>query len=179
MSLVTLALAKEFLQISHAQEDLTIQMLIDSSEEFAQLITGLYFYSDTGEITELLDGGEVELWAKRLPIQSVTSVLDTDNDDAETTDIKVTRSRILDGTDGTKWGKGKQRWKVNYIAGYGLADIPAGLKHAVLDLVYRAHANRGGKRHQSAAGYGYDWESLAGSGLMKRLRRYSMKVSIG
>lgn len=179
MSLIDLVTAKQFLQISHSHEDDSIQILIDSAEEFVQGETGLYLHSGSGAVVELLDGGGFELWPTKRPVNTVTSIQDVENEDAEVTEWKNTTIRILRETDGAKWAKGIQRWRVAYTAGYGPADAPAGLKHAILDLAYRAYGNRGGKAHQSAAGHGYDWNALAESDIIKRLRKYSMKARIG
>ncbi len=179
MSLIDLATAKQFLQIAHAQEDESIQVLIDSAEEFVQAETGLYLHDGSGQVVELLDGGGVELWPTKRPVNSISSIQDAENDYAEVTDWKNTKIRILRASDGVKWAKGIQRWRVVYDAGYGPEDAPAGIKHAVLDLVYRAYKSRGGKSHQSAAGHGYDWQGLEVSDIARRLRKYGMKARIG
>jgi hypothetical protein len=179
MSLVTLAVAKKYLQISHSEEDDIIQVLIDSAEEYVSDETGIYFHDGEGEITEDLDGGELELMPTKRPINSVTGILDTENDNEATTGWKHTKIRILSETDGTLWGRGIQRWRVTYDAGYDSNSVPVGIRHAILDLVYRGYTNRGGKGHQSAAGHGYDWQGLDVSDIAKRLRKYRMKASIG
>jgi len=179
MSLVDLATAKLFCQIEHSVEDDAVQVLIDSAEEFVQDETGLYLHDGSGQVIELLDGGNVDLWPTKRPVNSITSIQDAESEYAEVTDWKNTRIRILRASDGVVWPRGIQRWRVVYDAGYGPDDVPAGLKHAVLDLVYRAYWSRGGKAHQSAAGHGYDWDELAGSDIIKRLRKYSMKARIG
>jgi uncharacterized phiE125 gp8 family phage protein len=179
MSLVDLVTAKLFCQISHGQEDDVLQVLIDAAEEYVQEETGLYLHDGDGTVTELLDGGGVELWPTKRPINSISSIQDAESEYAEVTDWKNTRIRILHASGGVKWANGIQRWRVAYDAGYGPEGAPAGIKHAVLDLVYRAYKSRGGKGHQSAAGHGYDWQGLDISDIAKRLRKYGMKARIG
>ncbi len=77
-----------------------------------------------------------------------------------------------------QWAAGVQRWKVVYTAGFTADTAPSGLKHAILDLVYRGYTNRGSKSQQSAAGYGYSWQEMAGSDLMSRIRKYSYRSRI-
>lgn len=183
MALVPIATVKQALQISHSQTDDYLNLLIEGVQEFVAEHCGVSLWENAGEDARIdyLDGKNSRwLWPASLPIISVTSILDTENDDERNTDHETygTRTRIYRENDAL-WAPGEGRWKVTYKGGYGPATIPNALKLAVVEIVVRAFRGRGGVDHQSAAGYGFDFGDLLDSGLIKRLNRFKLSVDVG
>lgn len=176
MGILSIDTAKQFLQVAHSAEDDVIQILLDSAEELVCRETGIYLHAGSGAVEELLDGGCQALLPTKLPILSVTGVYDTWSDDEAVDDLLFSEVRVMRKYAYQWFAVGVKRWKVKYAAGYAATTVPAGLKQIFLDLVYRGYTNRGSKGHQSAAGHGYDWQALADSDLMHRLRKYSYRV---
>ena len=103
--IITLSEAKEMLQISHSNQDAIVTAMIKSSQEFVSQYCRVYFNESDATLTENLDGGNESLWATKLPIESVTSIVDTESDDEEVSDenyeVKSTHiNTIRDGAKG-------------------------------------------------------------------------------
>jgi len=180
MSLITVVEAKEILQIGHDETDALVQTLIDGAENFVENWLGILLVKAT--LTEYLaaKGNRFNLWPKCGPILSVSEILDTEDSDTEIvlTTLRVMSSRIA-LEDGDQWNVGENRYKVTYEAGYEDVSRPKGLKGLVLQFIFRAYHGRGGKRRQSAEGYGYEFEKLMASDLGDQLELYSLRTHIG
>lgn len=180
MSIVTVALAKQYLQIGHSSEDDVLQVFIDAAEDFVEKYCGIAVYeADGGSVTEYLDGGDYNLWPTSRPVNSVSGIYDTENGNAEETDYRVHGDRILKDDDGEIWDDGFRRWKVEYSGGYSSSDYPSALKKVVLDLVYRWMNGRGGKGRQSAAGYGFNFSDLLDTDMKATLDQHRRGLQVG
>lgn len=193
MSFISLNVAKEYLQISHAAEDTILQIVIDSVEEWIQLYCGILLVGarndqiaaqlgvviDGNEVTENVDGGGYNLWPSLHPMTAITSVTDRDTDDAVTASDYRANARRIFYESGARWDRGPQKWQVVYEAGWTDATIPSGLKLAILDGIYRAYKKRGGEGRESAAGLSKEWEDLFGSDFIGRLRAFRFSEEFG
>ena len=157
MSQITLAEAKDFLRISNTAQDDTIQVIIDGAEEWVGRTAGRSI-SEEGHV-EYLTGGGKALRPSHRPVVSVSEVYDTESGAAEDSgDWDLVRDGIYrDSMD--RWESAPEnRWRVTYVGGEAMPD---GLKLATLMLIHRAYENRDGIEHQSAAGYGTTFDTLA------------------
>lgn len=179
MSVVTLALAKSALMVSHTAQDAYIQAILDGAEEWVAKYLDVALIRAT--FTEDLDGGELYLWPANRPISAVTSVTDLIGGDAFPF-LLENGSRIRWNSnpvwDLPRWPVGIARWRVVYAAGY--ATLPPGVQMGILALVSRAYNARGGELSQSADHASINFGALAGSdvcGWLNQYRRQRMIVT--
>lgn len=175
MSVITLAEAKTMLHVNWTSEDTLIASLLDGVEEWVETYCALAILEDgeSNEFADNVNGGGKNLWPRTHPILTLTSVLDRDNSNAAiTATLRNNEARIWYQT-GSTWAAGVERFTVNYTAGYTSATLPAGLKAVMLGLVFRAYNNRGGSEGQSASGFSENWERLATTDEMMKLRGYT------
>jgi len=176
MSAVGLILVKQHLQIAHAAQDLAVQAMIDSAEDYVERYCGIKLASD--EFEEDLDGGELTLRPTFLPIAEIDEVTDNWDSDAEQ-DAAIHRADIRMADDAGEivdviWPAGKARWHAAYTAGYAV--LPPALQLAVLQLVFRAYVQRGGETENIAAGVTLQWGKIADSGINELLRPFRQRV---
>ncbi len=177
MSLITLATAKEFLQITHTQEDVTLQILVDAIEDWVQKFCSLRFNVNDAAASiseEPVTGGELNLRPLFHPMLTVTKILDRDasNNEISTALWRYNKNRIW-YRDGTYWGVGDERYLVSYTAGYTFATLPATLKLIILQLAHRAYNKRGGVSSDMVSGFSERWEKLLSADEITQLRSYS------
>ncbi len=187
MPLVSDPEIKEYIQISHAAQDLVIPLMRDAAAELVQRETGLIFEEKVG-IIDVLTGGGYFLTMFQRPVTNVSEILDLFINDVVDDDLwMVNKNRIqLGGPEGIsnlivnestgslkfRWGEGHDRYQVTYDAGHAEENVPAALKLAVLDMLKRFYDVRGGVKQQSAAGFGRSWETFDKSDFMRLLHPY-------
>lgn len=121
--------------------------LLTYATKVAEMYCNTYFSSTT--VVDYLDGGDNELIATKGPIISITSIEDTENDDATLSataydfDPKAGIIYIENSIEGFPrvrsngdWGEGRRRWKVTYQAGY--SSMPDDVTWAVLMMATEA-----------------------------------------
>lgn len=158
---VSLAQAKAFLRVSHAEEDALITDLVVSARERVESETGRALI--TRSCRETLDDWAVEgrfsppgtLKLPAPPLQSVTSITLTAADGAETVwdagdylaDTSSDPGRIaVRGRAGfPRPGRRIAGIRIDFAAGYGETpdDVPAALREAILRLVAEGYPDRG------------------------------------
>ena len=177
MSFLAIADVKLFLEIGHSVMDVTIQDIIDGVEEFSERKTGTKLTD--GEIIEDHEGNSRGLRPKIAPLNSITKIEIVARDGTlELVEAEIYRqdgNRIV-RFDRAQWDFGTL-FRVTYNGGH--ATVPAGFKHAMLQLVRRSFDNRGGKLTQSAAGFGVTWMGFSESDAMQLLRPYVETAFIG
>ena len=156
MSILTLANAKERLRISHTRQDTILQFALDAAENWVQEYCHVYYNDAGASVTAFLDGGGLNLWPEKLPIVSVTSVYDSWSlstfDNILNTDDRVYQNKAV------KFTKGEQRHRLIYVPGYTALTLPAELKLATLDYVYRAYHAPGGQQSESESDRTTSWQ---------------------
>lgn len=192
MSLTTLALAKEALQISHDRQDNYVQALLDGAESF--IAEQLHVRFGAQDITEDLPNpsdttvpiyynawnrsdGESFLLPSQRPINSLTTIVDLWNDSAAES-AQVIGAGLLQRTDADgrplgSWPWGAKRYRVTYNAGY--AALPAALQQAVLMLVNRAYSARGGETAMATLGEKTIFGAFAESDIVALIRPFSQR----
>lgn len=173
MSVITLALAKEHLQIAHARQDNVIQAYLDGAEGWIEERLGVKLA--TGARVEDLDGGDDHLYLTFRPATAITSVVDLWNSNAAYTS-RLEEARRLSYVDSVgrrvdRWPEGARRFRATYTAGY--VALPAAIKGAVLLMVYRMYQARGGEGANAAAGASLSWAALAGSDIMEMIKPFN------
>jgi uncharacterized phiE125 gp8 family phage protein len=179
MSTITLAQAKEHLEVGHTGQDTVVQMLIDGAEDWVERHCGVLLTSQS--VTDDLDGGTAILWPRHKPVTAVSSITDLKATADTITYLLVGDSQIWRADDDgnrldSKWGAGHSRWRAAYTAGF--STVPAGLKGALLQLIYRAYHRRGGVRSQTGGGQAVGWAELVGSEVLEQLRPFIRKRSV-
>ena len=155
MSVISLTLAKSQVGADYDDQDDNLQIYIDGAEGWLESATGLKFSAATE--TALVNGGQFALWPPRCPVNSVTSVTDTESGSAESTDDWHLRKNGIYRDSGARWDAGRvNRWSVVYNGGY--ATVPPKVKSLLLNLITRAWDARGDKTAVSAAGLNIEWE---------------------
>lgn len=145
--LVTLANVKTYLGITDSTEDANLSALITQMSAAAESYCSRKFSSTS--YVDYIDGGSKVLLTRYYPLVSVTSILDTYNDNAAVTlgdlDIDLVTGEIrisITSTDlnvlGLYWASGKRRWKATYY--YGSSTVPEDVKRAVIMMVSDARA---------------------------------------
>lgn len=181
---VTLAEARAYCRISTA-DDTVLQALLDGAEEWVQRDAGILFGEHV--IIEDVDGGFHALPLTRGPVLAVSSVYDLDEGETEDADDYELRGGKLWRDNGLRWDdRINAKWRVTYIAGYRVTtsattttsastwtavDVPAGIKLAILQLVYRAYMSRGAGS-ESAAGWSVNWTEFARADVQALLMPY-------
>lgn len=169
MSVISLAEAKSYLRVADAGDDTLIQALIDGAEEWVERTCAIYLTQTN--VVARVDGGGTALWPPRGPVVSLSEVYDEDASAVVTATLYHLRGAsgiIRDGYG--RWADGRERYRLTYVAGY--STVPAGLKNALLQLIYRAYTNRASVKSEGAAGWRGDYDSLTGGDFWKTLRPY-------
>ncbi|GMV82118.1 MAG: hypothetical protein AMXMBFR7_33020 [Planctomycetota bacterium] len=191
MSVLLLADAKAWLEVSHSAQDSVIQLLIDGAEDWVSRECGIALASAARQ--EDLDGGQPWLYPTFLPITALATVTDlpaaTTWPAAVVGENKIARTdeagRVLAPGPGDEafrpykegwWGEGAKRWRVNYTGGY--ASIPPGLKIAIFQLVSRAYHQRSGEGSSAAAGAALMWPKLMDSVISEMLAPYRKRPRV-
>ena len=196
VSIVTLALAKEFLEIRHTKQDNVVQLMIDSAEDFIAKHLCVEFASAARQ--EDLDGGGAYLLLGFRPATVLTSVTDRLGSTvmtaaligdgrvgrADSNGVPLLRPEQLQdfnnavyASNAARWPDGLKRFRVVYTAGH--ATLPAVLKGAILMMVYRAYQRRGGETSSGAAGMNFAWAALMDSEIAQMIQPYSRRRKIG
>jgi len=180
MSLVTLADAKEFLQITVTDtvQDTFIQVLIDGVEDQVERWCGVKLQA--GACVDVLPGGGYSLVPARLPIVSVSEVYDVVNDTVSDTDDYRYDADGVYRVGNDRWDEARGKWRVTYVGGYltgvsgGVNDtlLPDGLYNTILLLLYRQWENRGSFSSLSVSGRAAGYQPLPESDVMNFLRAY-------
>lgn len=177
-TIIDVATAKRFCQVSHSKEDDLFGILVDSAEEWVQKETDVRFYDGDADETadpEYVDGGMVSLWPKFHPINDITSIVDRENSTTyDLTDVRFDKSRIWQRNEG-EWAEGTQRWLVTYKAGYDKDSIPAAFKLEILNMVKRAYDNRGNIKRDGIAGMTTEWQEILDSDTIARITMFSFR----
>ncbi len=188
MSFLTLPETKEFLEIDYSTQDLTIQTLIDGIEEWIEEYCALFLTNASR--TDDVDGGGRSLWPKNRPVTSITSVtIIVDGEDEElinSEEYRLSNDQVI-RNDESRWRTGKigqvnrSAYRVISVGGHssGGTPVPAGLKLAMLQLIFRQNFSKGGKSRQGAAGFGVDWQALLTSDPMVTLNKYIAHGMLG
>ncbi|MCX7805039.1 MAG: phage gp6-like head-tail connector protein [Planctomycetota bacterium] len=173
MAAVTLEEAKAHIGIAHSAQDAVVETMIAGAEDWIARECGICLAETTCE--EDLDGGGLFLRPSCVPVTALESVADNLGQ-YETVYAAIVRGVLLQWADADgrplarPWPDGIGRWRVAYTAGY--ASPPAGLRSAILALVYRAYNARGGETGSSAQGANVSWGRLADSDIREMLRPY-------
>jgi hypothetical protein len=181
MAILSTSEVKNFLQIAHSEQDVTIATLISAVVEWAARELGLVISDSAGaSVIEYLSaspGGSQYLYPTAKPIKSIASISNVVTGDSYS-DLFFDKCRVWKRY-GALWAYCQDgEYKVTLVGGYTGSTLPAGLKHSLLDLVARAYRARGGVASESAAGFSRSWAELAGSDLMARLHVYSLGSQI-
>jgi len=154
--LVTLAEVKVFLNIDHSDDDTLLDGLID----YYTAVIEEYCDHDFTQAsqTEYLDGGQRDLIVGKLPIASITSIADTEDDDAladaDDYDFDPDAGLIYLTSNSGIWTRGRRRWKVIYVAGHDGA--PSDVKLATFKLIAGDYSRRdSGLKSEHLGDYSY------------------------
>ena len=140
MSAVSVAEAKQFLQIGYDNQDLILQILIDSAQQFVEEKTG-FKLDGASERIDLVDGGVFTLFPESFPVVSVSEVLDVRSSSVVSADLYRLANDGLQLKSGTRWvsgghfetadrvGDNQQRFQITYVGGY--ATPPARFKELI------------------------------------------------
>jgi len=157
--LVTLAEVKTYLGIDHSDDDDLFEGLIDYFTQGIETYLNRSFTQSS--FTEYHDGGARDLIVKNRPIDSITSIIDTDDDstlssdnydfDPEAGTIWLSEENTLFIYGSTFpdrkpacWSSGRRRWKVTYVGGFDGA--PDDIKLAALLLIASRYRDREGDK---------------------------------
>ncbi len=196
MSLVTLALVKEWIQIAHSQQDNVLQLMIDGAESFLEGLLNIKLTSDEHEedldsdpsndfardpgfgLSPTNGNGAAFLVPSNRPVTAVESVVDLQDEDAEF-NFRVQGDLIAltdaDGNPLGAWPPGLKRFRVSYTAGYDEDTVPKTIKLAVCMLVKRAYDARDGQNGINANGNVADFGALMDSAIVKMVQPFSRK----
>jgi hypothetical protein len=141
-ALLSLEEAKTWLGLSNDDEpekDVILENWINSASEFINNYTGQTFIYSATATNEIFDGtGAIDYFVCNRPIVAVTGVYywnGTGWTVTTSTYDKVLKTGKIYFTDGSKFGRGSDNWKVAYTFGYTLINVPFDLKEACLGLV--------------------------------------------
>lgn len=181
MSLITVLLYKEWLQIDWSTEDNILDVIAEGIEDYLSEILGVRFIESGGDaaINDNVDGGDVFLRPRYHPITALNSI--TDRNSGTTYDITEVKSnaRGIWQEGEVRWAKGSERWRVNIDAGYTGTTLPSGLKMGMLDAAFRWYNNRGGKKTESFEGVNVNWADFFSSDVMAKLSAYDFRGVVG
>jgi len=196
MSVITLAQAKEHLQIAHTAQDNVLPLYIDGVESFLAAHLGVGFASAVR--TERLDGGSGFLLPNVRPVTVLTSVTDKISAQvipavlmgdgrfvrADATGNPLMRSEFYESGIGSGdwpqaalWTPGLRRFECVYTAGH--AALPPMLKLAILTLVGRAYQARAGEAGANAGGASVNFGEFLRSDVMQMVKPFSRRRVIG
>lgn len=134
-ALVTLAEVKTTLDISDNSEDAKLAQFIDGASAAAETYCRTVFaLTDRDEVHA---GGAYTIVLDFRPLISLDAVLDRNEDPELAEDLSDvdadSAAAILSRTDGSKWGKGRRRWRTQYRSGY--ASAPSDVRAAIIQTV--------------------------------------------
>lgn len=175
-TVITLAEAKSAIRLTSTAQDVYLQAVLDSLEEWLSGELQVAFTSAAA--VENVSGGGTILYVSRNPVTAITSITDLTNSVVEPeanyilTDRGPERSITYSGQ---HWMFGRKRWAVSYTGGYATGTIPAGLKLPVLQLFARFWHNTPEMQSKGSPLVGNEsWASLADSLTMQLLRPYQL-----
>lgn len=168
---ITLADTKEYLGISSGDTDNDDRIinLINRATQVVETYLGRTVLQAT-YTNEVYDGtGSYDLLLNNYPVSSVTSLAKRDtpytdswNDTVDSNDFYV------DSVNGTitkvtAFSEPPAQYRVTYVAGYALADVPNDLSLAVLDIVSYLWNAKGsqGKSSERLGEYSVTWKASA------------------
>lgn len=142
------AIADLHLKVDYTIDDNLIDLMIRSSRQYIEQITGLSLITQTREIK--LDYFPCEIELTQGPVQSVVITYQDENDDEQTLDEDEywvdTHSKIARIVVKNSWPSTKCRPNavtVEYVAGFGAAtDVPSPLREAILVVLGWKYTNR-------------------------------------
>jgi len=186
MSVVTVSDARDYIKLGAAVQTTLIQLLIDSAEEWLAQQLDVSFTPET-VTDELCDGGNTILYVEKLPVWVITEVKDATDDTVVEADHYRLNRRGPERIDtpmrfadyrSVRWYSGHGRWKVTYEAGYddetSGREIPAGVKHLILDIFMRGWFNRGNPALELSTGGNQAWGLIIGTDLQRRIDNYTI-----
>ena len=143
--------AKLHLRVEHDAEDSLISRIVDAATERCESFQLRSFVTQTWQLTLPRFPYGRRILLPRPPLQSVTSVVYTDSDDAEQTvavadyraDVSA-GSIILGVGDWPSTATDPDAVRITYVAGYGNegTDVPEAARAAILLLVGHLYENR-------------------------------------
>lgn len=146
---VTLDEVKIHLRVDGTAEDTLIEDQIKVATRMAENYTGLSLSTQTRTVKMDRFNGDIKL--PYGPVQSVTSVVYLDDEDAEQT--VAAEDYIVDQQSGLSKIRVNESWPytnrslnnvvVTYVAGYDLEDVPVEAKEGIKKLVSRLYQKRG------------------------------------
>jgi len=181
MSLIALAIYKEWLQIDWDTENNILGIITEGLEDHLQELIGVRFIESGGDaaLNNDVDGGDIHLRPKYHPVTALNSITDRNTDEAyDISDVKFNERTIWQEGQ-TRWGGGPERWRVNIDAGYTESSLPSGLKMVMLDVAFRWYNNRGGRKSESFEGVKVTWADFFTSDVMAKLSAYDFRGIIG
>jgi len=177
MSIVTTSEVRAMGRIGGTVNESFLETIIAGAESYLAELMGVAFTN--GSHTERHSGGFKQIWTNVQPISSVTRVYDRWTEDNVDSTIYETDGRSIYIIQGGYWEEGDRRYDVYYVGGWAVADVPAAVKLAIMQLAARMYDNYSGKNTQSAAGFGTDWESLMDSDIMRYIEPHMYRRDIG
>lgn len=181
MAFVTVAEAKEYLQISHSAQDNVLAIFISAAISALEKMLDIKLDNDAPDYVETLDGGGEFLRPSFKPINSISKIEDLIGDYTFSgDDYEIVSKRFIrrEYAGVVLWPTGTNRIRVTYKAGYTEATLPSVLKLCLLSLIQRMYANRGGIASESNQGVSVNWQDLNVSDIQKMAQSYNYKISI-
>ena len=178
--------ALNFLRVSFGSQNPSIQIMLDSAEEFVADQAGVTFKTDAElavNVVEDNDGGAQYLFTNQKPLRNVVSIApSSDPGTPIDADGYTTSGNSIRKTSNGAWYFGVNAHRITYTAGYGdtaeATKYPASAKHAILALVYRAYNNRGAKSSESGSGIAVNWASLLDSDISRLIASFGTRPRI-
>ncbi len=138
--MVSLALAKQHLRVTHTDEDALIQQYIDASALLVENMSSNLL--TRREVTQEFDafGTRLPLFWRPSPDAATVEYVDTDDADQTLTDVRIVRDWLYAGDDGWPGIATDTVVAVTYTAGWD--ETPADLVSAQLLLIGHWHESR-------------------------------------
>ena len=177
--LVTVEQAKAFVGVSSSSADSVVTTILDGIEAWIQEELRLTLTSQEGVI-ERCDGGLECLYLDTRPVTSITEVYDILGEEVIATDeyYLAQYGVMMEPAINDRWPRGRDRYRVTYTGGLTstvITDSYAGLRLAVLELIYRTYENRGGKSGGSSKSQSTNWQQFLDTDIERKIRAFSMK----
>lgn len=163
MSVLDIDDVKKFLRVTWTDDDVLIQLLIDSVEQWSEEYCDISLTEQT-VTDEFNTASKYYIIPSVLPITAITAVYNADDLTTDLSSDMYLKNQYMIGYKNrfSEFEVDGEQYSIDYTGGY--ATLPAGLQLALFQIIARVWENRAGKKSEdSGDAYRVEYQDFLGS----------------